>query len=274
MKRIKLNYFFIILLLLTLNINAYSNDFRIIRAQAVLDGNIVKIKVQIKSNMIDKDTALRKRIRPEYISHVTAKVNNKTIYDIATSAYLNKTPLLSFQYKSHAKNDIIEFFITDNNGKQIKQSIQVDHSKRKQTITKPENIYFLTDSNLTKPKLWEATTTKEAINELYGSITPINGHIKLTVPSLVANHRDVPIHIQSNENLESFAIFIDKNPRPTIAVVTNPLDGIIDYKFLLRMVTTLDDVYYPITIIGKGRDGKFYQVKDVLNLPCSMDEKI
>jgi sulfur-oxidizing protein SoxY len=259
-----------------MELSAYANNLRI-KVKAVPDGNIVKVKTQIDSQMIDKDTAQKKMIKPEFISHITVKVNNRNVYDVATSAYLNKHPLLRFQYKPYSKNDILEFIVTNNNGKHMKQSFLIDGMGEKEiAISKPETIPFVADDNPINPKLWEEVTTKDAIETLYGSMTPIIGHIKLTVPEVVLNHRGIPIYIQSNEDLESIAIFVDKNPRSAIAVINNPKGGIIDYMLKLNMVITLEDNYYDkpyfITIVGKGRDGKFYQVENVLNVALSIDE--
>jgi sulfur-oxidizing protein SoxY len=271
-----MNQFFIILFLLTIELSAYANNLRI-KVKAVPDGNIVEVKAKIDSQMIDNVTAQRKIIKPEFISHITVRVNNRIVYDVATSGYLNKHPLLKFKYKPYSKNDILEFIVTNNNGKQMKQSFKVDGMGEKEIpISKPEIISLIKDDHLIRPKLWEEVTTKEAIKTLYGSVTPIIGHIKLTVPEVVSNHSAIPIYIQSNEDLESIAIFIDKNPRSAIAVINNPIGGIIDYMLKLNMVITLEDNFYDkpysITIVGKGRDGKFYKVEDILNVSlCIID---
>jgi sulfur-oxidizing protein SoxY len=110
------------------------------------------------------------------------------------------------------------------------------------------------DFRQTKPKAWQAVTSKDAIVALYGSdaLTKTD-KIKLKAPKLAENGGSIPVTIKSKLDLESIAIFQDANPRSAVAVFTVPKDGIINYDLRMKMRKTSK-----VTIVAKGRDGVLY----------------
>jgi len=260
---------------LCLQCTLYADGFSI-RAKAVRTGDVVSVKVQIKNPMIDEDTALRKKIEPDYISHVTAIADNQVILNLATGGYLNKNPYFKFKYKEDSNNDVIDFIVTKSNGTQLRKSFQiVEKGERSKAIPKLEKGFLKLMGEPSSQKLWKTETTKEAIRALYGSVVPKKAQMKVTLPSVVANYNAIPITIQPLQDFESFAIFIDKNPRAAVAVISHPKRGIIEYMFKLKMVIDMRNYYerpYTMTIVAKGRDGNFYQLEDTLNVAVSFDE--
>jgi sulfur-oxidizing protein SoxY len=106
----------------------------------------------------------------------------------------------------------------------------------------------------TKPKMWQAVTSADAIKEMYGTTDGIEGKIKLKAPKLAENGGSIPINIKTSVDLESVAIFQDANPRSAVAAFTIPEGAIINYDLRMKMRKTSD-----VTVIGKGRDGKMYK---------------
>jgi sulfur-oxidizing protein SoxY len=109
-----------------------------------------------------------------------------------------------------------------------------------------------TDFRQTKPKAWQAVTSKDAIVALYGSdaLTKTD-KIKLKAPKLAENGGSIPVTVKSKLDLESIAIFQDANPRSAVAVFTVPKGGIINYDFRMKMRKTSN-----ITVVAKTRAGK------------------
>jgi len=111
-----------------------------------------------------------------------------------------------------------------------------------------------TDFRATAPKAWEAATSKEAIEALYGAGAMIEGKIEIKAPKLAENGGAVPIGIKSDLDLESIALFQDANPRSAVVVMEMPAGSKVDIMTKIKMRKTAD-----VTVVAKGRDGKLYK---------------
>ncbi len=87
------------------------------KVKAKLKGAVVKVKAMFKSPMAGTEEAEKKKIKPEYITHIVAKHNGKVVYEVSTGAFVSKNPLFKFEFKGGAKGDELEMTTTDNNGK-------------------------------------------------------------------------------------------------------------------------------------------------------------
>ena len=87
------------------------------KVKAKLKGAIVKVKMMLKSPMAGVEEATRKKIKPEFITQIIAKHNNKTVYEVTTGGFVSKNPLFKFEFKGGAKGDALDISVTDNNGK-------------------------------------------------------------------------------------------------------------------------------------------------------------
>ncbi|MDB2562005.1 thiosulfate oxidation carrier complex protein SoxZ [Sulfurimonas sp.] len=77
---------------------------------------VVKVKAMFTSLMADKEESVKKGIKPEYINHVVATVNDKVVYELSMGGFMSENPLIKFKFKGK-KGDKIVFNTTDNNGK-------------------------------------------------------------------------------------------------------------------------------------------------------------
>jgi sulfur-oxidizing protein SoxZ len=59
---------------------------------------LVKAKVAISHNMLTYDQAKKKGKEANFITHITATVGDKVVYDASTSQFLSKNPLIKFQF--------------------------------------------------------------------------------------------------------------------------------------------------------------------------------
>ena len=110
-----------------------------------------------------------------------------------------------------------------------------------------------TDFRTTAPKAWEAPTSKEAMEALFGSSVTTEGKIEIKAPKLAENGGAVPIGVKSSVALTTIAIFQDANPRSAVVVFEMGDNGVMDMMTKIKMRKTAD-----VTIVAKGKDGKLY----------------
>jgi sulfur-oxidizing protein SoxZ len=81
-------------------------------------GGVVKVKAMFRSLMADKEEAEKKKIKPEFITHILGKANGKVVFEATTSGFMSENPLIKFSFTGAKKGDELEFVLTDNHGKQ------------------------------------------------------------------------------------------------------------------------------------------------------------
>lgn len=118
---------------------------------------------------------------------------------------------------------------------------------------------YAVDYRSEKPAAWTATNVDDSIKALYGDIEPIHSGIELIVPKVASNGDAIPVKIKSDLSLKSLSIFQDVNPESTVATYTIKDGMIIDYMLKIKMAKS-----GAITVIGEGKDGKFYQISKSL----------
>ena len=72
------------------------------KVKAKLKKGVIKAKVMFKHDMTTYDQAEKKfgdRNKANFITHITATVNGKTIYEASSSQFLSKNPIIKFQAK-------------------------------------------------------------------------------------------------------------------------------------------------------------------------------
>jgi len=60
------------------------------KIKAKLKKELVSVKILVKSPMAGKEEAAKKKIKVEFITHMTAKVNGKIVCEASTGPYLSK----------------------------------------------------------------------------------------------------------------------------------------------------------------------------------------
>ena len=108
----------------------------------------------------------------------------------------------------------------------------------------------------TKPKVWEAEKSEQAIKELFGAMPTESDKIKLSAPKLAENGGSIPITIKSDLDVETVAFFQDANPRSATIIFSVPEGQKVDYSFRVKMRQTAF-----VTAVIKTRDGKLYSAK-------------
>ena len=95
------------------------------KVKAKLKKDVVKVKVMFKNPMVGKEEAEKKKVDPEFITHIVAKHKGNTVYEVSTGAFISKNPLFKFEFKGGAKGDELELTSTDNNGKTETKKVKI-----------------------------------------------------------------------------------------------------------------------------------------------------
>jgi len=95
-----------------------------IKIKASEKDGIVKAKVKMAHPMMTYAQAEKKGIEANFITHVVAKVEDKTVYELSSSQFISRDPF--FQFKFHGKKgQILEIIWTDMSGKRIVESKKI-----------------------------------------------------------------------------------------------------------------------------------------------------
>ena len=92
-----------------------------VKAKFKKDGNI-EGKFQIKHEMTTYDQAEKKtgnREDANFLTHIIASVNGKVVYEVSSSQFLTKNPIIKFKFKGSAataKGDKLVVTHTDRKG--------------------------------------------------------------------------------------------------------------------------------------------------------------
>jgi len=116
------------------------------------------------------------------------------------------------------------------------------------------------DFRATKPDVWKAKTVDAAVKALFGDIKPEDKGIKVKAPKVASNGGAVPVSIKSDLPLKTVAVFQNMDPESAVAVFNVPEDGIVDYFLKIKLkATDANGGNGVVTVVGEGKDGKFYK---------------
>ncbi len=265
---------YLFFLLLPIVIFAQDNTYLDMKAKASSDGKIVTAKLKLQSPMINLEVARKHNVEANFVSHLTAVVEGQTVLDIdlSKSLFLRPKPVMKYKFKDVNQADTIKYIIVNNKGEtkehlfEIKREHKCQEAKKEYKDVKTS----VATSRKTNPLVWEAKNSSEAIKELYGTMeNPIKNRINVTMPKTIDCDWAIPVHITSDVDLESLALFIDVDTieSSTLAIFSISPFSIIDYK----LNVTMRGKQYTLTAIGKDRDGNFYKTTNTGSLPITSD---
>jgi len=90
-----------------------------IKIKAKFKDGIVKVKALAKHEMTTYNQAEKKtgdRNNANFITHISATVNGKIVYEASTSQFLSKDPIFKFKFRGGEKGDTISMTYVDNKG--------------------------------------------------------------------------------------------------------------------------------------------------------------
>jgi sulfur-oxidizing protein SoxZ len=95
------------------------------KIKAKLKGDVIGVKAMAKHDMLTYDQAKKKGKEANFITHITAKVGDKVVYDVSTSQFWSKNPQWKFKFKGAAKGDKVDITWTDLSGKSVTESKKI-----------------------------------------------------------------------------------------------------------------------------------------------------
>lgn len=75
--------------------------------KAKLKDGVTTVKAMAKHTMLTYDTAKKQGVEANFITHITATVNDKVVLDMSTSQFLSKNPIFKFSFKGANVGDKI-----------------------------------------------------------------------------------------------------------------------------------------------------------------------
>lgn len=72
------------------------------KVKAKIKNDIVQVKAIAKHPMMTYDQAAKKtgdRENANFITHISASVNGRMVYEVSTSQFLSKNPIIKFQFR-------------------------------------------------------------------------------------------------------------------------------------------------------------------------------
>jgi sulfur-oxidizing protein SoxZ len=97
------------------------------KIKAKAKGDIVGVKVLVKHDMLTYDQAKAKGKEANFITHISAKVGDRLVYDVSTSQFWSKNPQFKFKFKKESikKGDKIEITWRDLSGKTVSEKKKI-----------------------------------------------------------------------------------------------------------------------------------------------------
>ena len=89
------------------------------KVKAKIKNDIVQVKAIAKHPMMTYDQAAKKtgdRENANFITHISASVNGRMVYEVSTSQFLSKNPIIKFQFRGAVKGDQLEMTWVDRKG--------------------------------------------------------------------------------------------------------------------------------------------------------------
>lgn len=75
--------------------------------KAKMKDGVTTVKAMAKHPMLTYDTAKKQGVQANFITHITATVNDKVVLDMSTSQFLSKNPIFKFSFKGAKAGDKI-----------------------------------------------------------------------------------------------------------------------------------------------------------------------
>jgi len=95
------------------------------KIKAKLKNDVVGVKVMAKHDMLTYDQAKKKGKEANFITHITAKVGDRVVYDVSTSQFWSKNPQWKFKFKGGKKGEKLDITWTDLSGKSVTESKKI-----------------------------------------------------------------------------------------------------------------------------------------------------
>lgn len=87
------------------------------KIKAKIKKDVTEVKLLLSSPMVGKEEAELKKVEVSYLTHVTAKVGGKVVWEASTGPFLSKDPYFMFNFKGAKAGDELVVETIDDKGK-------------------------------------------------------------------------------------------------------------------------------------------------------------
>ena len=87
------------------------------KIKAKLKKDVVEVKLLLNSPMVGKEESETRKVPVDYLTHVSAKVGGKVVWEASTGPFLSKNPYFMFVFKGAKAGDKIVVETVNNAGK-------------------------------------------------------------------------------------------------------------------------------------------------------------
>jgi len=105
-------------------VDVKDNSMGNMKIKAKEKDGVVKVLVQMIHAMMTYAQAEKKGLDANFITHVVAKVEGKTVYELSSSQFISRDPILKFKFHG-TKGQILEITWTDMSGKSVVESKKI-----------------------------------------------------------------------------------------------------------------------------------------------------
>jgi sulfur-oxidizing protein SoxZ len=104
-----------IALIATASFASAPTEVKNMKIKAKEKDGVVSAKISIKHDMLTYEQAEKKGQEANFIAHITGTVGDKVVYDVSTSQFLSKNPLIKFEFAGK-KGDTLKITYTQLKG--------------------------------------------------------------------------------------------------------------------------------------------------------------
>lgn len=230
-----------------------TNGLYVIKIKAKRDkNNIVHAKTLLKHTMLTVEMAQRIGIKQELLTRIIAMEKDQIVFDLKTSGYLSKNPVLKFKYQSTGARDL-RIEAVDNFG--IKNSSSVTINESTSTMIGTENTQKDKESYQVKLPV---------IKDTFGDIELIDtDRVQLVAPEIASNGGAVPISIRSSIKAKSVTLFAKQEQAKMKFICQWRMHGqsIIEYDLNIKLNSNgsiWNSKDNNLKVVIEAEDGKFY----------------
>ena len=97
------------------------------KIKAKVKNDELDVKVQAKHINITYNAAKKKGVEANFITHISAKVGDRVVFDASTSQFISKDPIYKFVAKANGikAGDTIDITWTDLSGETVTESKEI-----------------------------------------------------------------------------------------------------------------------------------------------------
>ena len=217
----------------------------------------IYVKALFKSEMFKQSLVRYNRDRKDfYITKIEAKVDEIPCFEMQTSAYMSKNPIVKFKVLAKGSEEVLKITSTDNFNLRESKEVYIKSTTLETAVYKPSEVKR---ANVTHYK-----NTDKTVEKIYGNIELIHNKVELITPQISSNSGAIPASVRSALRAKGVTLFLKEGNALEYVVVAkwNLFENSLVY-FDLK-VHSYENIVKLLAVV-QADDGKYYyDEKDVI----------